>query len=160
MDEPDSAIVAELQQDAGQTNRSLAHKLDVAPSTCLERVRLLHRRGVIRGYHADIDPGALNRKVEAFVSVELRPPSRRAIEGFKSAMFALPEVLSVYVVVGEQDFLVHVSVPDLDSLHSFLIDRPTERREVASFRSQIIYDGVRKHVAAALGNPTEADNVG
>ncbi len=153
MDELDSAIVRELQQDARQTNRALAHKLGVAPSTCLERVRLLHRRGVIRGYHADIDPAALNREVEAFVSVQLRPPSRQVIEGFKGAMFALPEVLAVYVVAGEQDFLVHVSVPSLDALHSFLIDRLTQRREVTSFRSQIIYDSARKHVAAPLEPP-------
>ena len=150
MDELDSAIVRELQQDARQTNRALAHKLGVAPSTCLERVRLLHRRGVIRGYHADIAPAALNRQVEAFVSVQLRPPSRQVIKGFKAAMFALPEVLAVYVVAGEQDFLVHVSLPSLDTLHNFLIDRLTERREVVSFRSQIIYDSARKHVTAPL----------
>ncbi|RKS08842.1 DNA-binding Lrp family transcriptional regulator [Nocardiopsis sp. Huas11] len=150
MDELDSAIVRELQTDARQTNRALAGRLGIAPSTCLERVRLLQRRGVIRGYHADIDPAALNREVEAFISVQLRPPSRQAIEGFKAAMFALPEVLAVYVVAGEQDFLVHVSLPSLDALHSFLIDRLTQRREVLSFRSQIIYDSARKSVHAPL----------
>ncbi|MFE3456157.1 Lrp/AsnC family transcriptional regulator [Nocardiopsis aegyptia] len=150
MDELDSAIVRELQTDARQTNRALAGRLGIAPSTCLERVRLLQRRGVIRGYHADIDPAALNREVEAFISVQLRPPSRQVIEGFKAAMFALPEVLAVYVVAGEQDFLVHVSLPSLDTLHSFLIDRLTQRREVMSFRSQIIYDSARKSVHAPL----------
>ncbi|GAB2486672.1 Lrp/AsnC family transcriptional regulator [Nocardiopsis aegyptia] len=150
MDELDSAIVRELQTDARQTNRALAGRLGIAPSTCLERVRLLQRRGVIRGYHADIDPAALNRVVEAFISVQLRPPSRQVIEGFKAAMFALPEVLAVYVVAGEQDFLVHVSLPSLDTLHSFLIDRLTQRREVMSFRSQIIYDSARKSVHAPL----------
>ncbi|KOX15884.1 Lrp/AsnC family transcriptional regulator [Nocardiopsis sp. NRRL B-16309] len=150
MDELDSAIVRELQTDARQTNRALAGRLGIAPSTCLERVRLLQRRGVIRGYHADIDPAALNRRVEAFISVQLRPPSRQVIEGFKAAMFALPEVLAVYVVAGEQDFLVHVSLPSLDTLHSFLIDRLTQRREVVSFRSQIIYDSARKSVHAPL----------
>ncbi|MEU0493158.1 Lrp/AsnC family transcriptional regulator [Nocardiopsis changdeensis] len=150
MDELDSAIVRELQRDARQTNRALAAKLGVAPSTCLERVRLLRRRGVVRGFHADIDPQALGRRVQAFVSVQLRPPSRRAIEGFKAAMHALPEVSAVYVVAGEHDFLVHVSAPSLDALHSFLIDRLTERREVAGFRSQIIYDSVVKTVAEPL----------
>lgn len=150
MDELDSAIVRELQTDARQTNRALAGRLGIAPSTCLERVRLLQRRGVIRGYHADIDPAALNREVEAFISVQLRPPSRQVIEGFKAAMFARPEVLAVYVVAGEHDFLVHVSLPSLDGLHSFLIDRLTQRREVLSFRSQIIYDSARKSVHAPL----------
>ena len=151
MDELDTAIVRELQQDARQTNRALAHTLGVAPSTCLERVRLLHQRGVIRGYHADIDPAALNRRVEAFVSARLRPLSRPVIAGFKSALIDLPEVLAVYVVAGDEDFLVQVSVPDLDALHNFLIDRLSQRREVVSFRSQIIYDSARKRVAAPLG---------
>lgn len=150
VDELDSAIVRELQQDARQTNRSLAHKLGVAPSTCLERVRLLHRNGIIRGYHADIAPAALNRKVEAFVSVRLRTLSRRAIDGFKAAMFALPEVLAVFVVAGEKDFLVQVSVPDVEALHNFLIDRLSERPEIAGFHSQIIYDSARKQVTEHL----------
>ncbi|HEV7979010.1 Lrp/AsnC family transcriptional regulator [Amycolatopsis sp.] len=67
MDELDSAIVRELQEDARQSNRDIARKVGVAPSTCLERTRLLRQRGVIRGYHADIDLAALNRGVQALV---------------------------------------------------------------------------------------------
>ncbi|MGH3601480.1 MAG: Lrp/AsnC family transcriptional regulator, partial [Pseudonocardiaceae bacterium] len=61
MDELDSAIIGHLQSDARQTNRELARRLGVAPSTALERVRLLRRRGVIRGYRAEIRLAALNR---------------------------------------------------------------------------------------------------
>lgn len=45
MDDIDSAIVRELQRDARQTNRDLARRLNIAPSTCLERVRALRARG-------------------------------------------------------------------------------------------------------------------
>lgn len=75
MDELDSEIVRLLQTDARQSNRELARQLGIAPSTCLERVRALHRRGVIRGYHADIGPAALDRSVQALVSVQVRPLS-------------------------------------------------------------------------------------
>ncbi|MFI6576810.1 Lrp/AsnC family transcriptional regulator [Nocardiopsis sp. NPDC050513] len=152
MDELDSAIIRHLQLNARQTNRELARTVGVAPSTCLERVRSLHERGVIRGYHAEIAPEALNRRVDAFVSARLRPLSRPIIDGFKEALIALPEVLAVFVVAGDDDFLIQVSVQDLDHLHNFLIDRLSERPEVVSFRSQIIYQSSRKHVQDRLSD--------
>ena len=150
MDELDSAIVTELQRDGRQTNRELARRLGIAPSTCLERVRLLRRRGVILGYRAVISPAALDRRVEAFVSTRLRPLDRAVIDGFKQAVIELPEVVAVYVIAGDEDFLIHVSVPDLDHLHAFLVDRLAPRREVVSFRSQIVYQSAHKDVLERL----------
>ena len=85
MDELDSAIVALLQEDARQSNRDIARKVGIAPSTCLERIRLLRERGVIRGYHADIDLAALGRGVQAMVSAQVRPLSRVVIDSSVSA---------------------------------------------------------------------------
>jgi len=152
MDELDAAIVAELQRDGRQTNRELARRLGIAASTCLERVRLLRRRGVILGYRAVISPTALNRGVEAFVSTRLRPLNRAVIDTFKQAVIELPEVVAVYVIAGDEDFLIHVSVPDLDHLHAFLVDRLAPRREVVSFRSQIVYQSAHKDVLERLAD--------
>jgi DNA-binding Lrp family transcriptional regulator len=150
MDRLDAAIVRELQVDARQTNRELAAKLGIAPSTCLERVRALRSRGVITGYHAAIDLGALNRHVQALLAVQVRPLARDVIEGFKAYVAGLPEVLSVFVVAGGDDFLVHVAVQDIDHLHAFLMDRFTDRREIVGFRSSVIYQHTRNQVLAAL----------
>ncbi|MEU5028626.1 Lrp/AsnC family transcriptional regulator [Streptomyces milbemycinicus] len=150
MDELDTAIVRELQRDARQTNRDLARTLGIAPSTCLERVRGLRERGVITGYRATVDLRALNRPVQALLAVRIRPLSREVIEGFKTYLMTLPEVLSVYVVSGGDDFLVHVAVPDVDRLHAFLMDRFSGRREVVDFRSSIIYQHVAGEAIAPL----------
>ncbi|MET7337179.1 Lrp/AsnC family transcriptional regulator [Nonomuraea sp. NPDC005650] len=150
MDELDAEIVRLLQTDARQSNRELARQLGVAPSTCLERVRSLTRRGVIRGYHADIDPAALNRSVQAMVSVQVRPLSRPVINAFKSSAAAMPEVLSVFVLAGGDDFLLHVAVPDLDHLHSFLLDRLSKRKEIVGFRTSVIFQQVHNTVPERL----------
>lgn len=150
MDERDSALVEELQRDARQTNRELARRLDIAPSTCLERVRSLHERGVIRGYHAQVDMAALNRGVQAFVSVQIRPLSRAVIDGFQEFVTGLPQVVSVFVVAGGDDFLIHVAVQDLEHLHAFLVDRLSRRREIVSYRSSVIYQQAHNTVLAAL----------
>ncbi|MEO3799224.1 Lrp/AsnC family transcriptional regulator [Nonomuraea sp. B1E8] len=153
MDELDSAIVRMLQTDARQSNRELARKLGVAPSTCLERVRALTRRGVIRGYHADIDPAALNRGVQAMVAVQVRPLSRAVINAFKSSAADMPEVLSVFVLAGGDDFLLHVAVQDLDHLHAFLLDRLSKRKEIVGFRTSVVYQQVQKTIPTPLPPP-------
>ena len=153
VDELDSEIIRRLQSDARQSNRDLARALGIAPSTCLERVRALRERGVITGSHADVSLPALNRHVQALLSVQIRPLSREVIEGFKQDVSALPEVLSIFVVAGGDDFLVHVAVPSVDSLHAFLMDKFSKRREIVSFRSSVIYQHSRNHVIAPL--PTD-----
>jgi DNA-binding Lrp family transcriptional regulator len=146
VDELDSVIIGHLQTHARQTNRELARAVGIAPSTCLERVRALRDRGVITGYHADISLAALNRGVQALLHVQVRPLSRTVIEGFKAYAMTLPEVLSVFVVAGGDDFLVHVAVPSVDSLHAFLMDKFSGRREIVGFRSSVIYQHARKQV--------------
>ncbi len=147
MDEVDSAIIRELQEDARQPNQDIARKVGIAPSTCLERTRLLRQRGVIRGYHADIDLAALNRGVQALVAAQVRPLSRKVIETFQSSVAALPEVLAVFTLAGSDDFIIHVTAPDIDHLHAFLIDRVTSRREIVGFRTSIVY---RHHANTVL----------
>ncbi|MGW1051172.1 Lrp/AsnC family transcriptional regulator [Streptomyces sp. NPDC002521] len=150
MDELDSEIVRLLQSDARQSNRELARKLGVAPSTCLERVRALTRRGVIRGYHADIDPAVLNRGVQALVSVQVRPLNRTVIDTFKGFASSLPEVLHVFVLSGGDDFLLHVAVQDLDRLHAFLVDRLSKRAEITGFRTSMIFQQVSNTTPPSL----------
>ncbi|AQZ66957.1 Transcriptional regulator, AsnC family [[Actinomadura] parvosata subsp. kistnae] len=150
MDELDSAIIRLLQTDARQSNRELARQLGIAPSTCLERVRSLTRRGVIRGYHADIDPAALNRGVQAMVSVQVRPLSRAVINAFKASAAEMPEVMSVFVLAGGDDFLLHVGVQDLDHLHAFLLDHLSKRKEIVGFRTSVVFQQVQKAVPTRL----------
>ncbi|MDI3406484.1 Lrp/AsnC family transcriptional regulator [Streptomyces cavernicola] len=150
MDELDSAIVARLQADARQTNRELARSLGIAPSTCLERVRLLRKRGVINEYTVEVDLPSLNRNVQALVALQVRPLNRQVIEEVRRSMDALPEVIAVYVLTGGDDFIIHVAVPDVDQLHSFLIDRLSDRREIVSFRSSVIFQHERKLVVQPL----------
>lgn len=143
LDELDRALLRALENDARQTNRELATAAGVAPSTSLERVRTLRRRGVIRGFRAEIDLAAVGRPVQALISVRIRPPSRKVIEGFREWAARLPETIGLFVTSGGQDFLVHVAVPDTDGLYAFVIDRLTERPEVADVQTSVVYEHVR-----------------
>ncbi|MFF4252328.1 Lrp/AsnC family transcriptional regulator [Streptomyces sp. NPDC001663] len=153
MDELDTAILRHLQEDARQSNRAVAEKVGIAPSTCLERIRLLRQRGVIRGYHAQVSLPALNRGVQAMVAAQVRPLSREVVADFERSVSRLPEVLSVYTMAGSDDFLVHVTAQDIEHLHAFLLDRFTNRREILSFRTMIIYQHLTNSVLEPLPPP-------
>jgi DNA-binding Lrp family transcriptional regulator len=150
LDALDLALVRELQDDARQTNRDLAAAVHVSPSTSSERVRALRESGVVRGYHADVDLPALGRTVQALTAVTIRPPSRVNIEAFRDWAALLPEIVGVFVVSGGDDFLLHVAVPDTDGLYAFVIDRLTERPEVADVRTSVVYEHIRRPVLEPL----------
>ncbi|MGY6026285.1 Lrp/AsnC family transcriptional regulator [Streptomyces spinosirectus] len=152
MDEVDSAIVRHLQVDGRLSNRALAERLGIAPSTCLERTRLLHRRGIIQGYKAQVSLRALNRSVQAMVATRIRPLRRDVVAAFEKSVTELPEVVSVYTMAGSDDFLVHVTAQDIDHLHAFLLDQFTNRREIVGFRTSIIY----QHLTSPVLDPLPA----
>jgi DNA-binding Lrp family transcriptional regulator len=151
LDALDFALLRELQDDARQTNRDLAAAVHVSPSTSSERVRALRASGTIRGYHAAVDLPALGRRVQALTAVTIRPPSRENIEAFRDWVATLPELVGVFVVAGGDDFLLHVAVPDTDALYAFVIDRLTERPEVADVRTSVVYEHIRRPVLEPLG---------
>jgi DNA-binding Lrp family transcriptional regulator len=125
----------------------------VSPSTSSERVRALCADGVITGYHAAVDLRALGRDVQAMTAVTIRPPTRENIESFRNWVAELPELVGVFVVSGASDFLLHVAVPDTNALYAFVIDRLTERNEVAHVNPSVVYEHVRRPVLEPLSPP-------
>lgn len=139
LDSVDRALLRELQNNARQTNRALAAKVGIAPSTCLERVRELRARGVIRGFRADVDPAAIGRPMEAILSIQQRPAhGRGAIESLLEDVSKAPETLRVMALTGTTDFIIHVAVRDMDHLRD-VVWALTERREVARLQSSLIF---------------------
>ena len=151
LDELDAAIVRELQRDARRTNRDIASAVGVSPSTALERTRALRRRGVIKGALLDVDLSAIGRPVQALIAVRVRPPTRRNIEAFRDWARQLPETVGVFVTAGTEDFLVHVAVPDNNSLYEFVIDKLTARTDIADVRTSVIYENIKTRLQPLTG---------
>lgn len=76
MDEVDSAIIRELQANARLSNRELAARIGIAASSCHVRTRLLRDRGVLAGFHADVDLAKVGLAVQALIAFQVRPLSR------------------------------------------------------------------------------------
>jgi DNA-binding Lrp family transcriptional regulator len=132
------ALLRELQNDARQTNKALAEKVGVAPSTCLERVRELQARGVIRRFRADVDLAAIGRPMEAILSIQQRAAHRKAIETLLGKTALLPETVRVMALTGTTDFIIHVAVRDMAHLRD-IVWRLTERPEVGRVQSSLVF---------------------
>jgi DNA-binding Lrp family transcriptional regulator len=140
LDRIDFAILGILQKNARVANNRLAETVGVAPSTCLERVRRLVRLGILRGHHADIEPGAFGIGLEAMIAVRLQTHSRKVVDSFRNHVVGLPEVRSVFHVTGGDDFLVHVAVRDSDHLRDLALDSFTTRPEVDHIQTRLIFE--------------------
>ncbi len=143
LDDTDRAIVAALGADARISNKDLAERVGVAQSTCLARVRVLRETGVIRGYHADIDPRALGHDLQAMIAIRLQPDARSAIGEFTATLTRFPEVLEVYFVAGANDFLVHVATASTDDLRRFVGEQLNRDPAVAGTETNLIFEHTR-----------------
>ncbi|GAA3016240.1 Lrp/AsnC family transcriptional regulator [Actinokineospora globicatena] len=146
IDATDLAILRELQRDARLQNKELASIVGVAPSTALERVRSLRRRGVLTGFHATVSLAALGRPISALLSVRVRPHRQRVVEEFKAFVLEQPETVSLLHVAGPDDYLIQVAVPDTTHLQQLLIARLLNRSEVVSVNTMLVFEAITSPV--------------
>lgn len=143
LDRIDREILVALSNNARLSNKELAAKVGLAPSSALERFRRLVRDGWLRGFHADVDPRAFGLGLEAMISVRLKQHSRDHFEAFRVYVQTLPEVVAAYHMAGGNNFLVHVRARDADHLRDFAIDAFTTRSEVGHLETALVFEHLR-----------------
>ncbi|GAA4563483.1 Lrp/AsnC family transcriptional regulator [Planotetraspora kaengkrachanensis] len=151
LDSIDRAILEELQNDARLPNKDLAERVGVAPSTALERVRGLRRRGLITGFRAEVDTKALGRPLQALLALRVRPHTSQLVDPLRAFVLGLPETIALFHVAGAEDFLVHVAVPDADHLHRMILERILVRPEIVHLETTLIYRTERQPIQRPVG---------
>ncbi|HVB31409.1 MAG TPA: Lrp/AsnC family transcriptional regulator [Gemmatimonadaceae bacterium] len=143
LDQTDREILAALTNNARLSNKELAARVGLAPSSCHERLRRLVQTGAVLGFHADVNPAVLGYGIEAMIAVRIPQHSRENFEQFRAYVVTIPEVVDVYHVSGEIDFLVHVVARDAQHLRDLALDRFLSRPEVGHIETELIFDHVR-----------------
>ena len=139
LDAIDRALVSALASNARMTNSALAELVGIAPSTCHNRMRVLIERGVLRGFHADVDPAALGYGLRAVVAIRLQPHARAGLSAFARRTSALPGVHHLYFLGGADDFLVDVVARDTEELRRFVVEL-SENPDVATTETNLVFD--------------------
>jgi DNA-binding Lrp family transcriptional regulator len=133
----DLQIMRELQDNGRMTNVELAERVGLTAPPCLRRVRALEEAGIIRSYHADLDPGKLGYSITVFAMVSLRSQAESDLRAFEDYVGTLPEVRECYMLNGEIDFILKVVARDLQSFQSFLTTHLTAAPNVSSVKTSL-----------------------
>jgi Lrp/AsnC family leucine-responsive transcriptional regulator len=153
IDELDAKILERLQENARVTQADIAKAVGLAPSAVMERIRKLEAKGVIRGYFAAIDPHVADLSLLAFVSVrtsEYGPEQPSA-----QALAAIPEVLEVHHVAGDDCYLLKVRAQDAEHLGRLLRQQIATVPHVTSTRTTIVLGTSKETIRIPLGRSIE-----
>ena len=124
MDGVDRKILELLQLDAELPIATIAERVHLSVTPCWRRIQKLRDAGVIRKQVALCDPAKLNVGVTVFVSVRTNQHTQAWLEKFAKGVKEIPEVVELYRMSGDVDYLLRVVVPDIagyDSVYKKLI---------------------------------------
>jgi DNA-binding Lrp family transcriptional regulator len=144
LDEIDRELINLLSKNARTTNSDLASAVGIAQSTCISRVRSLVERGIINGFSANVNPGALGLGTQVLISVTLRAGARAHLSEFMQDMRNRPEVIQVFFLGGAEDFIVHLAVANPDEVREFVLDNLSNNSTVASTRTNLVFEHFHK----------------
>ncbi len=150
IDPIDLHILRTLQQDGRIRNAQLARQLGLSPSSCLERVRRLERRGYIRSYRAVLDPHKLGAGLLVYVEIRLSRTSAGLYASFRQKVQELPEVQECHLISGEFDYLIKARLADMQAYRNFLGETLLMLPGVAASRTFVVMEEVKESCALPL----------
>ena len=117
-DAVDRRILEILLTDGRASHASIAKVVGLSAPAVGERVKKLEQAGVIRGYHADLDPFLVGLSITAFVAIAPQP--RKPAQHLVERLLQFPEVEELHAVAGVYSFIAKVRVATTGALDAFL----------------------------------------
>ena len=115
----DRKIVAELMRDATRPIADIAERVGLSQTPCWKRIQRLEKAGVLTGRVAMVDPARIGFGLTVFVGVEAPDHGIGWREAFNQVVAAMPEIMEVFRIAGEMDYLLRVVVPDMATFDGF-----------------------------------------
>lgn len=150
LDETDRSILRHLQEDARKPLSEIARDIDMASATVHERVSRMEEAGVIRGYHADIDPKAVGFNISAVIG--LRVEQGRETETLQR-LEALEGVQEVLLTTGEWDVIARVYATDTEALRDLMFDTVANMEGFARSQTMLVLGTDYRSHELPLGRP-------
>lgn len=119
LDAIDLKILRLLQEDATLALAVIADKVGLSQTPCWKRIQKLEATGVIERRVALLSPEAIGVGLTVFVSIETGDHSPDWLRGFSAAIARMPEVMEVYRMAGDVDYMLRVAVPDMAAYDRF-----------------------------------------
>ncbi|CAN7455089.1 Lrp/AsnC family transcriptional regulator [Rhizobium rhizogenes] len=151
VDEKDREILSILQDNADQPAKTIAQAVNLSPSAVERRISKLKREGVIDRIVAVVSPAAVRRSLRILVEIEIQNEYRHNLEAFQRWLVQAPEVQSCWYVTGDADFVLSVTVRDIDEYNAFIERMMTDQGElVRKYKSLIALKTIKHGMALSL----------
>lgn len=144
MDKHDRKLMDELQRNSDRPRLELAEKVGLSDSQVARRRQSLEESGLIRRYRAELDARKLGLSVSAFVHVKLHNHSKGNSKRFAEMIRHAPGVLEAHAVTGDFDYLLKVTVRDLNALQRLINDTLLAHAAVDRVKSEIVLETLRE----------------
>lgn len=138
LDQIDRKILYILQKNAKITNAQLSKEIGLSPAPTLERVKKLEQTGIIKSYHAQLDPTKIGMGVSTFVHVSLKGHNKQNIMRFLEAITDIEEIVECHHITGTGDFILRVIAKDILSYQNLMLERVSEIDVVDNMQSMVI----------------------
>lgn len=143
MDRIDLKILDELQRDARLSVVEISRRVGLTKTPCAERIRRLEKSGVIRGYHADLDPEAMDVGHVVMVQVLLTSTTAQDLKRFNEGVQKIPEIESCHMIAGDFDYLLKVRTRDIAAYREVMGDRISELPCVRQTHTYVVMEVVK-----------------
>jgi DNA-binding Lrp family transcriptional regulator len=143
LDSTDLNILKILQENSKITNLELSKRIGLSPAPTLERVKKLENSGVIRSYHAKVNPDALDLQVKTFVLVSLAWHKENALDKFLKEISQIDEIVECCIVTGEADFVLKIVCKDLKAYEQLLFKTLSKLEQIERLRTLMTLSTVK-----------------
>jgi len=151
LDSIDLRILQLMQDNARISNVDMAKELEMAPSAVLERVKKLEQKKVIRQYTTQIDPGAVEQKLLAFIFIKSNDGMGCSVTG--PALARIPEVQEVHSIAGEDCYLVKVRTTDSAALIALMRNEFARIPTIQATKTTIVLETVKEDQQIQISIP-------
>jgi len=138
LDQIDRNVLEILQSNAKITNAQLSKEIGLSPAPTLERVKKLEHAGIIKSYHAQLDPAKVGLGVTTFVQISLVGHKKATVDTFVTKVDNIPEIIECHHITGTGDFLLKVISQDISSYQKLMLETINEIEEVANTTTMVI----------------------
>lgn len=138
LDSVDIKLLELLQLNSNKGIKELALEVGLTATPVYERIKRLEKSGVIKKYGIEINKEKVGLNLTVFCQVSLQTHSKSLIERFESAVKHMNEVVEVFHISGEFDYLLKVVCHDNKEYHDFLIHRLSKLEMVAKVQSNFV----------------------
>lgn len=138
LDHTDKGILNELQVNSRITNAELAKRVNLSPSSTLERVKKLEAGGLIDRYVTILNAQKVGYTCITFVEVTLARHGETPVESFFKSIQDMEEVLECHHITGEGDFLLKVATRDIPHYDELILHGLSALPNVQHLKTSVV----------------------